>query len=187
MRKPTRTRRGAATTSGRKPARPPARVTRRVSPIPRALRSVTPSLTLRGADRAIEFYRRAFGARELMRLPTPDGDRLMHAEVRIGDSVVFLADEFPDMGARSPQSLGGTTAGLHLYVRDVDAAFQRAVAAGAEGRMPPADMFWGDRYARIVDPFGHEWGLATHTEDVRPRELARRAAAFFARLDVPEQ
>ena len=149
--------------------------------IPRGYHTVTPHLTVRGAADAIEFYRRAFGARERGRMPLPDGKTIMHAELQIGDSIVFLADEFPDMGCRAPETLGGATGTLHLYVRDVDRAFQRAVAAGAEVRMPVADMFWGDRYAKVADPFGHEWGLATHKEDLSASEIARRAEAFFSR------
>ncbi len=158
-----------------------ARAVGRAAAIPRGYHTVTPHLTVRGAADAIEFYRRAFGARERGRMPLPDGKTIMHAELQIGDSIVFLADEFPDMGCRAPQTLGGATGTLHLYVRDVDRAFRRAVAAGAEVRMPVTDMFWGDRYAKVADPFGHEWGLATHKEDLSAREIARRAEAFFSR------
>jgi uncharacterized glyoxalase superfamily protein PhnB len=154
----------------------------RVAAIPRGYHSVTPHLTVRGAADAIDFYKRAFGARERGRMPGPDGKVIMHAELQIGDSIVFLADEFPDMGCRAPQTLGGTAGSLHLYVRDVDQAFQRAVAAGAEVRMPVTDMFWGDRYAKVADPFGHEWGLGTHKEDLSAREIGRRAQEFFSRM-----
>lgn len=154
----------------------------RVAAIPRGYHTVTPHLTVRGAAEAIDFYTRAFGARERGRMPGPDGKAIMHAELQIGNSIVFLADEFPGMGCRAPQTLGGATGTLHLYVRDVDRAFERAVAAGAEVRMPVTDMFWGDRYAKVADPFGHEWGLATHKEDLSAREIGRRAAAFFARM-----
>jgi uncharacterized glyoxalase superfamily protein PhnB len=154
----------------------------RVAAIPRGYHSVTPHLTVRGAADAIDFYKRAFGARERGRMPGPDGKVIMHAELQIGDSIVFLADEFPDMGCRAPQTLGGTTGSLHLYVRNVDQAFQRAVAAGAEVRMPVTDMFWGDRYAKVADPFGHEWGLGTHKEDLSAREIGRRAQEFFSRM-----
>lgn len=153
-----------------------------VKAVPEGCHTVTPHLAVRGADRAIEFYKKAFGAEELMRMPTPDGKTLMHAELRIGDSRIFLSDEFPDMGCRSPQSLGGATSALHLYVEDVDAAFNRAVAAGAQVRMAVADMFWGDRYGKVVDPFGHEWGMATHKEDLTPEEIRKRADAFFAQM-----
>jgi uncharacterized glyoxalase superfamily protein PhnB len=154
----------------------------RAAAIPRGYHTVTPHLTVRGAVDAIDFYKRAFGARERGRMPLPDGKTIMHAELQIGNSIVFLADEFPDMGCRAPQTLGGATGTLHLYVKDVDRAFRRAVAAGAEVRMPVADMFWGDRYAKVADPFGHEWGLATHKEDLSAREIGRRAEAFFSRV-----
>ena len=148
-------------------------------PIPEGYHTVTPHLTVRGAARAIDFYARAFGAEELTRMPAPDGERIMHAELRIGDSRVFLNDEFPDMGGRSPEALGGTPASLHLYVEDVERAFARAVAAGAKVHMPLQDMFWGDRYGRLVDPFGHEWSMATRREDLSPDEIGARAATAF--------
>jgi PhnB protein len=144
--------------------------------------TVTPYITVRGAAEAIEFYVRAFGAEERMRMPSPDGRAIMHAEIKIGDSLVFLADECPEMGNRSPQSLGGTTCSLNLDVPDVDAVFARAVSAGARPRMAVADMFWGDRYGKVTDPFGHEWGIATHKEDLSPQEIERRAAEFFAKM-----
>jgi PhnB protein len=155
---------------------------KRPEAIPRGYHTVTPHLTVRGAADAIAFYARAFGARERGRMPWPDGKTIMHAELQIGDSIVFLADEFPDMGCRAPQTLGAATGALHLYVRNVDQAFERAVAAGAQVRMPVTDMFWGDRYAKVADPFGHEWGLATHKEDLSAREIGRRAAAFFSSM-----
>jgi uncharacterized glyoxalase superfamily protein PhnB len=111
----------------------------------------------------------------------PGGKGILHAELKIGDSVIFLADEVDGMGARAPQSVGGTTITLHLYVNDVDASFARALAAGAQVRMPVSDMFWGDRYGMLSDPFGHLWSLATHVEDVRPEEVRRRAELFFAK------
>ena len=117
--------------------------------IPGTLHTVTPQLTVRGADRAIAFYKRAFGAEEVMRMPAPDGKGIMHAELRIGDSIMFLSDEFPDMGCRSPQALGGSTGSLHLYVEDVDTAFNRAVTAGAQARMPVSDMFGATGTARL--------------------------------------
>jgi len=151
-------------------------------PIPDGHHTVTPYLVVRGAAKTIDFIKNAFGA-ELAFEPMkrPDG-LIMHAELKIGDSIVFLADEFPDMGSRAPESLGGTTGTLHVYVKDVDAAFARAVAAGAQVRMPLADMFWGDRYAKVADPFGHEWGLGTHKEDLTPKEIAKRAEAFFSQM-----
>ena len=152
---------------------------KRVEAIPDGYHTVTPYLMVRGADRAIEFYKRAFGAEALMRRPGTDGKSIMHAEIKIGDSRIFLSDEFPEMGCRSPQSLGGTASSLHLYVEDVNAAFKRAVSAGAQVKMPVADMFWGDRFGRLIDPFGHEWGMATHKEDLTPAEIGKRAEAFF--------
>lgn len=154
--------------------------------IPEGDRNVTPYLTVRGADKAIEFYKRAFGAEELLRMPGPGG-AIIHAEIKVGDSKVFLSDEFPGMGCRSPETLGGSTASVHLYVEDVDPVFNRAVAAGAKVRMPVADMFWGDRYGKVVDPFGHEWGMATHKEDLTPEEIGQRAAAFFAEMGKKTQ
>jgi len=149
-----------------------------VKAIPEGYRSVTPHLVVRGAARAIEFYKRAFGAEEAMRIPSRDGQKVMHAELRIGDSLVFLNDEFPEMGARAPESLGGTPVTLHLYVQDADAVFARAVAAGARPLMPLQDMFWGDRYGKVADPFGHEWAIATHKEDLTPEEIGKRVAAL---------
>ena len=153
-----------------------------VKAIPEGYHTITPQLTVRDATRAVEFYKRAFGAVELMRLPSMDGKSIMHAELKLGDSIVFLGDEFPEMGCRSPQSLGGVASSLHLYVEDVDAAFNRAVAAGAQVRMPVTDMFWGDRYGKVADPFGHEWGIGTHKEDLTPDEIRKRGEAFFAQM-----
>jgi uncharacterized glyoxalase superfamily protein PhnB len=160
---------------------------KRAKAIPDGYHTVTPYLMVRGADRAIEFYKRAFGAEELMRMSGPDGKRIMHAEIKIGDSRIFLSEEFPEMGCRSPESLGGTASSLHLYVEDVDAAFKRAVAAGAQVKMPVADMFWGDRFGKLIDPFGHEWGMATHKEDPTPEEIRERANVFFAQMAKSQQ
>lgn len=146
-----------------------------VKPIPDGFRTITPYLTLRDGAQAIDFYRKAFGAQEVMRMPGADGKGVMHAEIKIGDSMLFLSDEFPQGGTQAPDSLGGATGSVFLYVQDVDATFDRAVKAGAKATMPPADMFWGDRFAKVVDPFGHHWGLATHKEDVPPNEMGRRA------------
>ncbi len=141
-----------------------------VRSIPEGMHSLTPHLICRDAASALDFYARAFGAVELMRLPAPDG-RLMHATLRIGDSHLMLVDEMPEWGALGPLSLGGSPVTVHLYVEDVDAAFQQAVAAGATPKMQPADMFWGDRYGQLVDPFGHRWSLATHVRDVPAEQL----------------
>jgi uncharacterized glyoxalase superfamily protein PhnB len=153
-----------------------------VLPIPRGDHTVTSHLTVRGAAEAIDFYQRAFGARERGCLPGLDAKVVMHAELQIGSSIVFLAHEFSDMGCRAPQTLGGTTGTLHIDVRDVDRVLQRAGAAGAGVRMPATDMLWGDRDARVADPFGHARGLATYREDVSGREIERRAQAFFAEM-----
>lgn len=153
--------------------------------IPDGYRTVTPYITVKGAAQAIDFYERAFGAHEGVRMAGPDGKSVMHAELKIGDSMVMLSDEFPQMGSRSPQTLGGTTAAIFLYVPDVDAAFKRAVDAGAKAIMPPTDMFWGDRFGKLVDPFGHEWAMATHKEDLSPEEVQKRAAAARASMGQP--
>ena len=153
-----------------------------VKAVPEGFRTITPSLVVRGGAQAIEFYKKAFGAEELVRMPGPDGKGVMHAELKIGDSIFFLGDESPQMASKSPQTLGGSTGALHLYVADVDASFKRAVSAGARVSMPVADMFWGDRYGKVTDPFGHEWGLGTHKEDVSPADMEKRAKAFFAQM-----
>ena len=150
--------------------------------IPEGSHSVTPYLAVKDAAQAIEFYKRAFGAEEVERMAGPGGKGIMHAEIRIGDSRVMLSDEFPGAGCTSPQSLGGTTCHLFVYVPDVDSAYQQAVSAGATSTMPVSDMFWGDRYGKLTDPFGHQWGLATHKEDVSPQEMKKHAEAFFAQV-----
>lgn len=151
-----------------------------VKPIPDGYHSVTPYLIVKGAARALDFYVRAFGAVELMRMPQEDG-RIGHAEIRIGDSRVMLADEFPEIGARSPESIGGSPVTIMLYVDDVDATVARAVSAGAKLTRPVADQFYGDRSGAVTDPFGHVWFVATHVEDVAPEEMERRRAAQEAR------
>lgn len=148
---------------------------RRVPPIPPGYHSVTPYLAIRGAAKALEFYKRAFRAKEVLRMPMPDG-KVAHAEMKIGDSHVMVADEFPDMDFSGPQSRGGTTVWLYVYVPDVDATVKRAVAAGAKPLRPVEDQFYGDRSGSIEDPFGHVWHFATHKEDLKPAELRRRAA-----------
>jgi uncharacterized glyoxalase superfamily protein PhnB len=153
-----------------------------VRAIPQGYHTVTPAITVRGAAEAIEFYKKAFGAVEESRFPGPDGRSIMHAEIRIGDSPIMLGDEHPTMGCKAPPSLGNTTGSLTIYVEDVDAVFRQAVDAGAQVQMPPADMFWGDRYAKVTDPFGHTWGLATHVEDVTPQECVRRGQEFMAQM-----
>lgn len=142
-----------------------------VQPIPPGMTSITPHLVCRGAAAAIDFYTKAFEAVELARLPGPDG-RLMHALLKIGNAVLMLVDEYPEQGALSPLSLNGSPVTIHLYVEDVDATVAKAIAAGAQITMPVADMFWGDRYGILKDPFGHQWSVATHVRDVAPEELA---------------
>lgn len=154
-----------------------------IHPIPEGMHTVTPHLVCARAAEAIDFYKRAFGAEELSRLPGSDG-RLMHAALRIGDSVVMMAEEFPEWGSRGPLALGGTPVTIHLYVSDVDAAFERAVNAGAKVVMHLDDMFWGDRYGVVDDPFGHRWSLATHRRDVPVEEM--REAMSNMSLDCPE-
>ena len=141
-----------------------------VKPVPEGMHTVTPHLTCAGAADAIDFYKRAFNAQEMARLKGPDG-KLMHGMIRIGDSTVMLVDEYPDFGSFGPKSLKGSPVTIHLYVEDVDAFVQRAVDAGAKVTMPLADMFWGDRYCRLDDPFGHHWSVATHIRDATPEEM----------------
>jgi PhnB protein len=148
---------------------------KKVQPIPEEYRGATPYLSVKDAARAIEFYKEAFGAREVMRMPQPDG-KIGHAEVRIGDAPIMLADEFPEMNFRSPQSLGGTPVNIVVYVNDVDALVGQAVGAGAKLSKPVADQFYGDRVGVLEDPFGHSWSFATHIEDVTPEEMNKRAA-----------
>jgi uncharacterized glyoxalase superfamily protein PhnB len=145
-----------------------------VKAIPEGYHSLTPSLTVSDAKKAIEFYQKAFGAKELNRAPGPDG-RLMHAEIKIGDSILMLNDSFPEMGGNpAPAADASLPSSLHLYVENADAVFERAVKAGATVTMPLMDMFWGDRYGRIRDPFGHSWAIATHKEDLTPEQMMAR-------------
>jgi PhnB protein len=175
MVKRTRTTRGKSPAQHSK-ARRTAR--RKVAPIPTGFHTVTPYLTLSDAAAAIKFYKRAFGAKERGRMSSPDG-KIMHADVKIGDSHVFLADEYPGGDTKSPAALGSSSVTLHLYFRNVDQAFARATEAGARATMAPADMFWGDRFAKVTDPFGHCWSLGQHQENVSPKEMTKRAAAAF--------
>jgi PhnB protein len=149
-----------------------------IKAIPDGYHSVTPYLIVNGAAKAMDFYKRAFGAVELMRMPRPDG-KIGHAEMRIGDSAIMLADEHPEMGFRSPQSLGGSAVSLMVYVEKVDDVFGRAVAGGAKELRAIKDQFYGDRSGTLQDPFGHTWTVATHVEDVPPEEMGRRAEKFM--------
>lgn len=146
-----------------------------VDPVPKGYPRVSPYLCVDGAAAAIDWYCDVLGATERMRMPSPDG-RIGHAELAFGDSIVMLADEWPEEGVRSPKSIGGTPVSLGVYVDDVDAVFERAVAAGATAQRPPADQFYGDRSGWFEDPFGHRWSVSTHIEDVPPHEMERRAA-----------
>jgi PhnB protein len=152
-----------------------------VKPIPEGYHTLTPVLTVQDAARVIEFYEQAFGAEERFRMPTPDGKWVAHAELKIGDSNLMLADEMPGEECRSPLSFGGTPVGFYLYVEDVDAAFKRAVDAGGKVKTQVQDMFWGDRTGEIVDPSGHVWTLATHVEDLSSEEVEVRAREAFAK------
>lgn len=147
----------------------------KVKPVPEGYHTLTPYVIVKGASAAIDFYRKAFGAEELVRMPMPGG-LVGHAELQLGDSRLMMADEMPESGAKSPSTLRGTTAGLCLYVPDVDAIFKRAVDAGAKVVRPVQDQFYGDRSGTVEDPFGHQWTLATHIEDVSPEEMTRRMA-----------
>ena len=148
--------------------------------IPEGYHSISPSLTCRDAARAIDFYKRVFGATEIMRMPGPGG-KVGHAELRIGDSVIFVSDPLPGMPAAS-ESGAAPVIYLFLYTEDVDSVFNRAVQAGCRVEMPLADMFWGDRFGKITDPFGHQWGLATHVEDVAPEEMKRRSEEWTKKM-----
>jgi PhnB protein len=155
-------------------------MTASAKPVPEGFHTVTPAIVVRDAAKAIEFYKKALGAQELVRMPGPDG-KIMHAELKIGDSVIFLSDENPQMvHVKSPQTLGGSTCTLNVYVPNVDEQFKQAIAAGAKESMPVADQFWGDRYGTFTDPFGYTWGVATHKEDLSPAEMQERAQQFFA-------
>lgn len=153
-------------------------MTTTIKPIPGGYHTATPYLVIKNAAKAIEFYKEAFEAREFVRLNTPDGN-LMHAEIRIGDSPIMLCDECPDWNALSPQTIGGTSVSIMLYLEDVDTVVNRAVAAGAQLLMPVEDQFWGDRMGTVLDPFGHKWSIATHKEDVTPEEINKRTKALF--------
>jgi PhnB protein len=150
-----------------------------VKRVPDGYHRVTPHLTVRNAAKMIEFYKKAFGAVEKRRAPGPDGKTIMHAEIKIGDSVVFLNDEFPEMGAFSPLNSKGTPVTLHLFVEDADKQFEQAIAAGAEVVMPLDNQFWGDRYGILRDPSGHQWSIAHHVEDLTPEQMQKRMAETF--------
>jgi PhnB protein len=146
-------------------------------------KGLVPHLVVDGASKAMDFYAKAFGAEEICRMPAPDGKRLMHAEMKLGDQVVFLCDDFPEYcggKSRTPAALGGSTVTIHRYTDDCDAAIAKAQKAGATVTMPPEDMFWGDRYGSVTDPFGHTWSFATHIKDMTPEEMEEAAKTAFA-------
>lgn len=149
-------------------------------PVPEGFHTVTPHLVVKGAERAIEFYTKAFGAERMFTNCMDDSGLVMHGRVRIGDSIVMLNDEFPEHGCVGPAAGSRSPVTIHLYVEDCDALYAQAVAAGAEPVMPPADMFWGDRYGRLKDPFGHSWAICTHVRDVSPEEMAEGAKAAMS-------
>jgi PhnB protein len=150
-----------------------------MSTVPAGHRTVTPYLAIKNAAKALEFYKKAFGAMESYKLMIPDG-RLGHAEIRLGDSMIMLADEFPEYGGKAPETLGGSPVSIHLYVEDVDSFFKKALAAGAKELKPVMDQFYGDRSGQLEDPFGHLWWIATHKEDIAPEEMQKRVQAMFA-------
>jgi len=152
----------------------------KVKPVPDGYTTATPYLTVRGGAKAIDFYKQAFGAKELFRMPGPDG-KIMHAEILIGNSHIMLADESDSAETKSPQTLNGSTGGIFLYLEDVDSSFQQAVKAGAKQTMPLQNMYWGDRFGKLTDPFGHKWMLASHVEDVSPEEIEERMAAAVSK------
>ena len=152
-----------------------------VKPIPEGYHTLTPFLTVRNAVKAIEFYKQAFGAQERGVAKDPTG-KVMHAEVKIGDSIIMLSDEFPEFGSISPESGGSPSMGLHIYIENVDQAFDRAVKAGAKVEMPVMDQFWGDRYGRLKDPFGHKWSIATHTKDMSADEMKHAMDDAMAKM-----
>jgi PhnB protein len=157
-------------------------MTTQVKPIPDGFHTVTPYLSVKGAAQAIEFYKRAFGAQERCRLPGPDGKSVGHAEIVLGNSILMMADEMPGCGNYSPETLKGSPVNFAVYVEDADAAFKRAVDAGATVTRPLADQFYGDRTGTVKDPFGHQWTLMTHKEDVSPEEMKRRLPEVYARM-----
>lgn len=153
---------------------------KKVSPIPKGYQTVTPGLAVRNAAQAIEFYKKAFGAKEKMRMNGPDGKTIMHAEIQIGNSHIMLGEEMPEMNHLSPQALNGSPVNLYVYVRDVDKVFNQAVKAGATVTMPVMDAFWGDRNGQVTDPFGHKWGIATRKRNVSAKEMKKAADEWFA-------
>ena len=158
-----------------------------VNPIPQGMHTLTPNLVLRDCAKAIDFYKRALGAQEVARMPAPDGKSIWHAELRIGDSMFFLNDEMPGMGRPAPTQENAVPVTMWLYVPDADAAYRRAMEAGAKSTMEPADMFWGDRCAGVADPFGYVWSFATHVKDLSEEEMRRAGEEFARSMQGPQQ
>jgi uncharacterized glyoxalase superfamily protein PhnB len=154
-----------------------------VKRVPEGHHTVTPHLIVRDGAQMIEFYKQAFGAKEIRRSVAPDGKSILHADLQIGDSRIFLNDEFPEMGACAPSGTSGVPVHIHLYVEDVDSLYERALSAGAKVVMPLADQFWGDRYGVVEDPSGHKWALASHVQDMTPEQMKQAAAAIFGGKD----
>jgi PhnB protein len=152
-----------------------------VQPVPEGYHTITPYLAVDDASAAIDFYQRAFGAKERVRMPGP-GDAIMHAELEIGDSLVMLSDPFPQASTRTPKELGGTSVNIFVYVDNIDELYKQAIDAGASSLMEPDDMFWGDRFGSVQDPFGHSWTIATHIEDVAPEEMEKRSQAWMEQM-----
>ncbi|MFN7920417.1 MAG: VOC family protein [Bryobacteraceae bacterium] len=157
----------------------------KVRPIPKGYTTITPGIAIQGADAFIKFCKKAFGAKEIMRMAGPVKGSVMHAEIEIGNSRFMCGDESPSMGNRSAVTLGGTPVTFHIYVENVDKAFPKAIKAGATAIMPPTDMFWGDRYSQVQDPFGNKWALATHIEDMTPAEMKKRGAKWMKAMASP--
>jgi PhnB protein len=174
-------RRSSAKRAAKKARKRSGAAKRKVSAVPKGYTTATPYLIVRGCAEALAFYADAFGAKEKVRMAGPGG-RIMHAEMKVGDSMIMLSDEAPQWGAMSPLALGGNATHVMLYVKDVDAVWSRAIAAGATAEMPLSNMFWGDRYGKVKDPYGHSWSLATHVEDVGPKEMQRRSAEFAEQM-----
>jgi PhnB protein len=178
--------RSAKKGAAKRASKKPAAKARKAKPVPDGYTTVTAHLVLDDCAGAIEFYKKAFGAKERMRMPGPGG-KIVHAELQVGSSRIMVNDEMPPMPNqpgvfKSPKAAGAATSALFLYVPNVDKVFERAVQAGCTVRMPPTDMFWGDRFGQVMDPYGHGWGMATHTEDMTPKQMAKRQQEFFAKM-----
>lgn len=174
-----------AKASSRSKSRKKAAQKKKVDPVPKNMHTITPHIVVRDAANAIEFYKRAFGARELHRMNMPDGKTIMHAAIKIGDSLIMMADEFPDMGTRSPAALGGTPVSFYVYVKDVDRFFEKAVQAGATVKMPVMDAFWGDRTGALEDPYGHSWSIASRKKILSPKQMMQAQQEWLASMSPP--